>query len=84
MVLLIVAQTASADAAIRPMASDVMSTGGRFTSGVVGSLTLRAMLLSNSPKSPDGGPIFRCECVKISMRVHTERSFVIEKKTYCE
>ncbi len=81
--LLFTAPSFLADAAIRPEVSDTVIPG-RITSGVVGSLTLRAMLLQDHLRIENGALTFSCECLKLSVRVQTARGVHIENKTFCE
>lgn len=82
--LLLLAQSFGSQAAIRPTADGDASVRGGFTSGVVGSLTLRALLLQSASSSTSGVPAFTCECLKLNTPVHTASGVRIEKRTFCE
>jgi hypothetical protein len=82
--LLVIAQSIGAHAAVRPTDDGETSVRGAFTSGVVGSLTLRALLLQSSPSSSNGAPAFTCECLKLDTPVQTASGVRTEIRTFCE
>lgn len=63
-----------------PVDAETISTSPRFASGVVGSLTLRALLMASS----DGQPQFTCECTKMTQVVSTAQGVNAEARTFCD
>lgn len=82
--LLLLGHSFGAQAAIRPAADGDTSVRGGFTTGVIGSLTLRAMLLQSAQSGTNERPAFTCECLKLSAPVQTASGVRIEKRTFCE
>lgn len=71
---------ATSAASTGPIGAESVSASARFATGVVGSLTLRAMLLATA----DGEPEFTCECTKMMQAVSTRRGVHSVAKTFCD
>jgi hypothetical protein len=67
-----------------PLNAQSVATDARIASGVVGSLTLRALMARTAPLTPDGLPVFACECTKMTQVVWTERGIRKVPKTFCD
>jgi hypothetical protein len=68
------------EASTGPAGSEGDFTSARIASGVVGSLALRAMLLS----ATDGQPVFTCECSKMTQVISTPRGNQSVPRTFCD
>lgn len=74
----------TSDASTGPSGTDEVVSNARTASGVVGSLTLRALMATSAPATSDGLPVFACECTKMTQMVRTERGLRMVPKTFCD